>query len=311
MAGLFSRQAAAAPDWAAEMEENRLRWFVFIEKLEARMDELCSAALPELQQVLAEDQDAYKRTYLRVQAGIKGQLGNIREKIREVGEEKVLNFFNCHIDEAWGNDALRQRLYAFREACTARENAFETRYSAWMDRLEKTGQRDLEAEYRSILEEHAALRDSFCCRQCGAPVAVDKVYFITSYLVCSHCRTQNTFEPGSKARGLDGLARELAEARTAHLLAASEAERQRERDLYMKIHENRARGDDTPATAASRKAQNEVWQTERETAIRGAHVAYETYLRAMFDEWNSIVPDLAEHNERFYQRMLEDYRRSC
>lgn len=311
MAGLFSRSTPAAPPWLAEMEENRQRWFAFIEKLEARMDELCTAALPELEQVLAEDQDTHKRTFLRMQAGIKGQLGNIREKIREVGEEKVLGFFNCHIDEAWGSDGLRQQLYTFREVCTARENAFETRYTAWMDALDKAGKRDLEAEYRSILDEHAALRDSFCCRQCGAPVAVDKLYFITSYLVCPHCRTQNTFEPGSKARGLDGLARELAEARTEHLLAASEAERQRERTLYMKIHENRARADDSPAMAASRKVQNEAWQKEREAAVRNAHAAYETYLRAMFDEWNSIVPDLAEHNERFYQRMLEDYRRSC
>jgi len=309
MAGLFSR-GAAAPVWVAEMEENRQRWFAFIEKLEARMDGLCTAALPELQQVLAEDEDAYKRTFLRMLAGIKGQLENIREKIREVGEEKVRDFFSCHIDEAWGSDDLRHRLYAFREVCTGRENAFEERHAAWLARLEKTGKRDLEAEYRSILDEHAALRDSFCCRQCGAPVVVDKLYFITSYLVCSHCRTQNTFEPGSKARGLEGLARELAEARTEHLLAASEAERQRDQDLYLKIHENRARAADSPATAASRKAQNEVWQKERAAAVLNAHAAYETYLRAMFDEWNSIVPDLAEHNERFYQRMLEDYRRS-
>ena len=78
----------------------------------------------------------------------------------------------------------------------------------------------------------------------------------------------------------------------------------------MKIHENRSRGDDSPAKAAERKAQNEVWQKEREAALLKAHAAYETYLRAMFDVWNSIVPDLAEHNERFYQRMLEGYRRT-
>lgn len=310
MAGFFSRSAPAAPAWLAEMEENRQRWFVFIEKLEARMDELCTAALPELRQVMAEDEDPYKRTFLRMQAGIRGQLDNIREKIREVGEEKVSDFFNDHIDEAWEADDQRHRLYEFRSACVDREEAFEKRHSAWLKQLEKVAQRDLEAEYQAILDEHAALREDFCCRQCGAPIALDKLYFITTYLACPNCRTQNTFEPGSKARGLEGLARELAEARTEHLLAASEAEREREQKLFAKIHENRERGGDSPSVAASRRAQNEIWKKEREAAVQQAHVAYETYLRAMFDEWNSIVPDLAEHNERFYQRLLEDYRRN-
>ena len=301
--------AAKAP-WLAEMEENQQRWFVFIEKLEGRMDELCAAALPELQQVLLEDEDAHKRTFLRMQAAIRGQLDNIREKIHEVGEEKIGDFFDAHIDDAWDTSDLRHRLYDFRSLCVDREEAFEKRCKAWLKQIDKAGERDLEAEYQSILDEHAALRDGFSCRQCGAPVAIDKIYFITTYLTCPNCHTQNTFEPGSKARGLEGLARELAETRTEHLLLASEAEHRHEQKLYMKIHENRLRGSDSPGAAASRKAQNELWQKEREAALLKAHAAYEAYLRAMFDEWNSIVPDLAEHNERFYQRMLEDYRRT-
>lgn len=301
--------AAKAP-WLAEMEENQQRWFAFIDKLESRMDELCTAALPELQQVLIEDEDPHKRTFLRMQAGIRGQLDNIREKIREVGKEKVGGFFDDYIDDAWDSSDLRHRLYDFRSLCVDREEAFEKRCKAWLKQIDKAGERDLEAEYQAILDEHAALRDGFSCRQCGAPVVVDKIYFITTYLTCPNCHTQNTFEPGTKARGLEGLARDLAEARTEHLLAASEAEHKREQKLFMKIHENRSRGDDSPATAAERKAQNEVWQKEREAALLKAHAAYETYLRAMFDVWNSIVPDLAEHNERFYQRMLEGYRRT-
>lgn len=34
---------------------------------------------------------------------------------------------------------------------------------------------------------------------------------------------------------------------------------------------------------------------------------YRNYLRAMFDEWNSIVPDMAHSNEKFYQRLLSDF----
>jgi hypothetical protein len=34
---------------------------------------------------------------------------------------------------------------------------------------------------------------------------------------------------------------------------------------------------------------------------------YQQYLRAMFDEWNSIVPDMAGENEKFYERLLKDH----
>jgi hypothetical protein len=34
---------------------------------------------------------------------------------------------------------------------------------------------------------------------------------------------------------------------------------------------------------------------------------YRQYLRAMFDEWNSIVPDIAEENEKFHERLLKDH----
>ncbi len=34
---------------------------------------------------------------------------------------------------------------------------------------------------------------------------------------------------------------------------------------------------------------------------------YRHYLRAMFDEWNRIVPDMTSSNEKFYQRLLCDF----
>ena len=36
-------------------------------------------------------------------------------------------------------------------------------------------------------------------------------------------------------------------------------------------------------------------------------VLYEKYLRAMFDEWNKINPDMQEEHEKFYNRLLNDY----
>jgi len=37
---------------------------------------------------------------------------------------------------------------------------------------------------------------------------------------------------------------------------------------------------------------------------------YRNYLRAMFDEWNRILPDMAASNEKFYQRQLDDFNNS-
>lgn len=309
MAGFFRRSETSAPAWLQEMKDNQSRWFVFVEKLETRMAELCTAAIPELQSALAEDTDAYKRTFGLMLAGVKGQLNTIREKVREVSEDKVGNFFNLHSDDVSPGDPCRDMLYAFRAACYDRERVFEQKYGEWIQRLDKTGERDLEAEYQGILDEYAALQDRIQCRQCGATIPVKKIFFITTYLACSHCRAQNTFEPSTQARRLESLGRELAEARTAHLLEASNAEKQRHQDLYMTIHENRVRAADSPPQAQAREAQNALWQQERQAAAVKSRELYETYLRAMFDEWNKIVPDLAEHNEKFYQRMLSDFRR--
>jgi hypothetical protein len=36
---------------------------------------------------------------------------------------------------------------------------------------------------------------------------------------------------------------------------------------------------------------------------------YQTYLRAMFDEWNKINPALTDEHEKFYNRLLNDYQK--
>jgi RNA polymerase-binding transcription factor DksA len=293
------------------MNDNQSRWFVFLEKLETRMEELCIAAIPELQRAHAEDADVYKRSFGMMLAGVKGQLNSIREKAREVSEDKVGNFFSLHSSDMSPGDSGRNLLYAFRTACYDREREFEQKHGEWMQQLDQTASRDPEAEYRSIQDEYAALQDRFQCRQCGATIPIRKMFFITTYLACSHCQAQNTFEPSTQARRLEALGRELAEARTAHLLEASNAEKQRHHDLYTMIHENRVRSADSAHQARAREEQNAVWQQERQQAAVKSREMYEIYLRAMFDEWNKVVPDLAEYNEKFYQRMLSDFRRSA
>lgn len=234
------------------IRQTQERWFVFLEKLEARMDEMCTAALPELKKVFEEDTDPYKRAHGRMLAGLLGQLNQMRDKANEVREEKIFG--------------LRHVSYTFQIACSQRHQAFEERlhhYTAMLQ--EAAGQQDLESFYRGQLEEFERIRDQFTCKQCGGKITVPKMFFIATYVTCPHCQTQNTFMPSSGAQLMLHQARSLAEQRTAHLLKAYENSYPKDPGLYKQ------------------------------------------YLRSMFDEWNSIVPDMTAENEKFYLRLLKDY----
>lgn len=234
------------------IRQTQERWFVFLEKLEARMDEMCTAAVPELKKVFEEDTDPYKRAHGRMLAGLLGQLHQMRDKANEVKEEKIYG--------------LMRVSYAFQEACYKRHQDFEERLHHYTDMLkDAAGQQDLESFYREQLEAFERIRDQFTCKQCGGKITIPKMFFIATYVTCPYCQTQNTFMPSSGAQLMLHQARSLAEQRTAHLLKAYENSHPKDPDLYKQ------------------------------------------YLRSMFDEWNSIVPDMTAENEKFYLRLLKDY----
>lgn len=228
------------------------RWFVFLEKLEARMDEMCTAAVPELKKIFEEDTDPYKRAHGRMLSGLLGQLNQMRDKANEVRAENIFG--------------LRHVSYAFQAACFQRHQDFEERLHHHTAMLQDAaGQQDLESFYREQLEAFERIRDQFTCKQCGGKITIPKMFFIATYVTCPYCQTQNTFLPSSGAQLMLHQARSLAEQRTAHLLKAYENSHPKDPGLYQQ------------------------------------------YLRSMFDEWNSIVPDMAAENEKFYLRLLKDY----
>ena len=55
MFGLFNKQKGedAVPEWYSELKESQERWFNFLEKLEAKMEEFATAAIPELKEILS------------------------------------------------------------------------------------------------------------------------------------------------------------------------------------------------------------------------------------------------------------------
>lgn len=207
------------------MRQTQERWFVFLEKLEARMEEICTAAIPELKKVFSADQDPYKRAHGRMLAGLLGQLGHIRDKANEVREEQIIGLIY----------SVGHTSHAFREACYNRHYDFEQRIHHYTSLLqEAAGQQDLEAFYQEQLNAFEQIRDQFTCKQCGGKIMIPKMFFIATYVTCSFCQTQNTFFPSTGAQLALHQARSLAEQRTAHLRKAYEDSEPKDPALYEK-----------------------------------------------------------------------------
>ncbi|SEW44799.1 hypothetical protein [Chitinophaga arvensicola] len=270
MFGLFGKKYSN-PALLEELRTRQDRWFVFLDKLETRMDELTTAAVPELHTVYQQDDDPYKRSHGQMLMGLIGQVNHMREKANEVREDNIVSFLYGAeatvpvITSEAGRD-YHNRILAFRMACINRYYIFDEKVNEAIVLLKGTeGQQDLEGAYREQLAAFERIRDKFSCKQCGGNITIPKMFFIDTYVTCSFCHSQNTFKPSTAARMVMHNARALAEQRTAQLLRAYEESNPQDRSLY---------------------------------AI---------YLRAMFNEWNSIVPDMAVENEKFYQRLLEEH----
>lgn len=302
MFDFFKGKEEGQPTWLSEMNDNRERWFTFLEKLEVRMNELGEAAIPELINTFNDKTDTYHQTWHNMASGIRGQYKSIIDKARDVREDKVNGFFNCYINQIKLDSKYRNALYDFRTACLDRENLFEESYHLWLAKINATEHEDLEFRYQQILNEYEEIKHQFTCKQCGGSLVIHKIFFISTYITCQHCQTQNTFKPSSQAQQLEHLGRSLAEQRTAHLLEAYNQALSQERDDYHQRH----RLEFIPNT---NQQQKDELENQRKKIIKSAPTLCEEYLRAMFNEWNKIVPDLSEQNERFYESQLRQFRK--
>lgn len=311
MFGLFNKKESSEPlpEWFATLEESKERWFLFLEKLEIKIEELCTAAIPELKELLATDEDIYKRTFHRVYAGVNGQLQNIREKARDTYDDKIIEMYENIKPEISVLNPYYNLLSDFRTVCSERYHKdFEQKYEYWQNQLEKARERDLEIEYNKIVAEFDAIKNKFNCKQCGGNITIEKIFFMTTYITCSHCQTQNTFDPSTRARMLQNFAKELAEQRTSHLYEIYLTENNKERELYHEKHELSLSTihEKDKKVLEQKNIQMDILEKRRKEVIKNAPKLYLTYLRAMYDEWNKITPDLKEHNEKMYENQINN-----
>ena len=283
-----------------EMEETKNRYFAFVEKLEERMKQFADEALPELIEMNTTDSDESKRNYLSLKSAIEGQLKSILQKANEIMDEKVSYF-----REATNSNTL---LYDFRRECYNRLSVLDNLYHYYLTKIKATDYEDYEIPYQKIIAEFNEIKNKFKCVQCSSPIEIDKMYFTNTYITCSSCQTQNTYEPSSLAKQLEVLGRSLAEQRTAHLLKEYYKNHKKDQELYFQKHqlEVSLMFENDKQIIAEKTAQIDEIEKQRKAITAKQPILYQIYLRAMFDQWNSINPAMQVEHEKFYIRLLEE-----
>ncbi len=284
------------PEWIKTLGETQQRLFTFLDKLEAKMEELTNASIPELRSMKQEDE----RNFGYLLNGILGQLESVRKKARITYEEKVEGLYDQLRDSIDVLDPCYRRLSDFRTECADRyNNVFDEKYEQYRHQIQSTAENDYEAIYQSILDEHERIKDRFKCLQCGCVIPLTKIYFITTHITCPSCQTKNTFHPSTLASRLEEVGRGLAEQRTRHLLEEYHREQERERALYHQGHQLKLNSIHDQSQALQQQI-NDIEEQRKKSEARAPQL-YREYQRAMFDEWKKLVPDLAEQTENFYQ----------
>ena len=304
----FNKKEEQNPDWFIEATATRDRWFNFLEKLEQKLQDLCEESLPVLEETLRTDTDLYKRQFGLMQSGILGQIENIREKAYETNDNKINHYFSDLTRYIEPSSSLYKPAYNLKHECSDRyHKTFDEKLQYWRNKISNISEGNLEEKYQNIVDEYENLKDKLNCSQCGANVPVTKMYFITAYLTCPSCQTQNTFDPSTEAKGLEQLGRELAKERTAHLLENHNLEKNKERELYHEAHNLKlSYNHQTDKKTVSQKEQQIAeLEKQRQESIANAPKLYEVYLKAFYNEWNKLVPDLTEHNNKRLQNDLD------
>ena len=301
------------PEWIGEMQENETRWIAFLEKLKVRMNELGEASIPELEASFAESGDDYTSPYHKMLQAINGQFNSMKGKAEDVKEEKIECFYDNHKWEVEHGTKEREMLDEFRTNNYKHFESFEEYYDLWIEKIEATKiEIDPEEKYQNIFNIYEGLKNKFNCSQCGSKLKIEKIYFLSTYIQCKHCQTQNTFDPGSDVKELEWVTRSVAEKRTQYMLDEKAALEQRDQDLYEETHNLKLDitfEKDKSKIEQGNKRISELEQEKQRCSLKAKEI-YPKYLRAMFDEWHKLMPDMKDKNENVYQSLLDLHNRT-
>jgi len=199
----------------------RERYIAFLSKLEARAKELEEETLVAGQEIL--DNDEFR--FIHFKAGIKGQFDALTKKAKDVYKEQIKEYKirSFHIgengiseDEA---DTYSKKIQSTYQLLDDFIEKIDTIFNAIFDQVKVISP---EKKLKQLLEEYEITKEQFSCTQCGSQLKLDKFYFVSAYVTCEYCQTQNTFVPSMKMALLPDLVREIADNRTGNFDLNSE-----------------------------------------------------------------------------------------
>lgn len=253
------------------MNELQTRFHNFIEKLTVRANEIAEEVASSVQNFYDEDTDNYKRSFHNFKMGIQGQFRALITKAQEVFDTQIEphnpRYSMSITNPNW--DAQNQWFIEIHDS-----------FHEWKDYIQKLSEnifknvkeKSPEVALQEIVDEYNAVKDNFHCTQCGGKLDIKEIYFISTYIPCPYCQTQNTFVPSSRMRELEFIAKDVAKERT-----------QKEKNEYEQLSNYGSKA--TPAEQ---------------------YVAYFRWRVAIWKVVSEIVPILADANKKVFFREMND-----
>ena len=251
------------------MKDLEQRFRVFIEKLTERAESLAEETSDAIQEIYDEDADPYKRSFGNFLMGVKGQFKGIIDKAEEVFKQQIKPHAPSFLKTQTPEGELQEQWF----------RKIHDDFEKWKDKMRDLAESienqmkkpSAEEKLHEIVEEYNAVKDKFHCSQCGANLEIKELYFISTYITCPYCQTQNTFVPSDKMREFEFVAKDFAEEKTRE-----------EEKLYEKI------------------SSSDVASAEEE------FLAYFLWRAAVWKIVADTVPTFAEANKKVFYREMDD-----
>ena len=253
------------------MNELQQRFSNFLEKLLAKAEELTNEVKITIQETYDSDTDAYKRNFFNFKNWIEGQYRWIIKKAEDVFESQIKPKYLMTFEQSL-QSSMQKKKEEFEWFVDLLEN-----WKMKVEKFEELAFKDLKEksvadDLNEILAEYEKVKDKFFCKNCWWKLELKEYYFISTYITCPFCKTQNIFNPSTKMRELELTVRDLAEEK------ASDLEKNYE-------------------------TVNSAWYF----SAKEIFFAYFIYRATVYLEQIAIVPVFTETNKKIFFKELNDF----
>ncbi|WEK38399.1 MAG: hypothetical protein P0Y53_12910 [Candidatus Pseudobacter hemicellulosilyticus] len=292
-----------------ELDSIETRLDSFLSTLTERADALLEGFVETAPGIMDND-NIHGQAYSRFLAATRGQISTLRQKVQDTRSRQIDPVYIQHQHSLPFGSPAATMLFEWQHRCAEKMHAWE---AALMNKeskaIEKAEDKDYALLFKELLDRYNIEKEKVFCQQCGAKLEIDRLYYYSVYISCPFCSSQNIFNPGSSARQLEATARKLAEQRSKPLLEEQEACVEKERECYFQQHELQLQLIHEKNSGKIRETREAISRLEarRQEALQKAPLLLEQYYQMVFEEMSTLLPDLRQHHERFYQAIQASY----